>query len=387
MAPQSGFRINPRVLVWARSSAGMTLETAASRARLRPEELASWEAGEGIPAIAPLQGLATIYRRPLAALLLSRVPETTPLPTDFRLLPLEEREPFSEAIHFAVREARRLARSWKELPAESRGEGRPSLGGATLSQDPEVVAERTRRALGIRLEDQRGWKDERTALRQWRNAVERTGILVFQFPLPVGQARGFSVREGAARAIVMNSHDAVSARIFTIFHELGHLMLGEDGICLLEEPTTRSQAAAVESYCNRFAAELLVPRASLTGHPVIAKGRTSGTYADSDLATIARDFKVSREVILGRLLNFRMIDRRTYEDRRSDWKRRGKPRKAGGKRDPPRDCYRRLGPRFVGTVLNAHHRGILTQSDVADYLGLRLKHLATLERIAAVEVP
>jgi len=386
MAPPGGYRIHPQVLVWARESAGVTLQSAASRGGLRADELASWEGGRRTPSLAQLRELANLYKRPLAALLLPRAPETAALPSDFRLLPEDEREPLSEAVYLAVREARRLARAWKELRAETADGGRWSLGRATLSQNPEAVAERTRSLLGVSLADQAGWKDERTALRRWRTALESHGVLAFQFTIPVKEARGFSIREGEARLVVMNSRDAVAARIFTVFHELGHLLLGEDGICLFEGPVTRSKAASIEAYCNRFAAELLLPRTSLLGHPVITRDRASGTYADGDLTAVAREFKVSREVVLGRLFHLRLVDRASYEARRSEWRGRVKPKATGGRRDPPRDCLRRLGSRFVATVLEGHRRGILTRSDVADYLGLKLKHLATLERIAAVDV-
>ncbi len=61
----------PVVLVWARKTAGMSVDVAAQKADVKPEQLSSWEAGATCPSIPQLRKLATVYRRPLAAFYLA----------------------------------------------------------------------------------------------------------------------------------------------------------------------------------------------------------------------------------------------------------------------------------------------------------------------------
>lgn len=58
--------IKPDLLVWARQSAGFSLDAAAVKLRIPEERLRSWEAGETRPTIAQLRMAANVYKRPLA---------------------------------------------------------------------------------------------------------------------------------------------------------------------------------------------------------------------------------------------------------------------------------------------------------------------------------
>src|SRR4051794_33466012 len=90
--------IEPALLVWARRSSGVDIDTAAKRAGVEPARLESWEAGHTRPTIAQLRKLANLYKRPLAIFYLSE-PPTDYLPLrDYRRLPDAEVGHLSPAL-------------------------------------------------------------------------------------------------------------------------------------------------------------------------------------------------------------------------------------------------------------------------------------------------
>lgn len=58
--------ITPKVLKWARTTAHMSLEVAASKIPVSPDKLAQWESGDAQPTIRQAEILAKAYRRLLA---------------------------------------------------------------------------------------------------------------------------------------------------------------------------------------------------------------------------------------------------------------------------------------------------------------------------------
>ena len=56
--------------------------------------------------------------------------------------------------------------------------------------------------------------------------------MVFQTgEITLEEMRGFTIAERRLPVIVLNAKDSPRGRIFTLMHELTHLMLGQDGVC------------------------------------------------------------------------------------------------------------------------------------------------------------
>ena len=253
------------------------------------------------------------------------------------------------------------------------------IGHAVLSDDPQGLAVATRAKLAITLQDQFAWDSEATALSEWKRRIEQRGALVFELPFPVEEGRAFSFAEEAQPAIVLNSNDALSARIFSLFHEFGHLLLGQSGICDLSE-----EGKPPEQFCNRFAGELLVPQRGLLSHSLVQAHGKPAAWEDEDLQQIARQFKVNREVILRRLLVVGRTTGKFYRQKHDDWEAQLKARpkkRRGGRRVPARQCVRQNGIPFTSLVLESARREKITYRDVSDYLSVGLKHLPAVESL------
>lgn len=375
--------VNPAVLKWARESSGVGIEEVAKRVRTSVETVARWESGERQPTLRILEELAAFYKRPLAIFFLPEPPQEPPLPHDFRVLPGKESLPLSKETRLAIREARRLQTIAMELMKEMEREVKVEIGKTTLKANPEEVAANERKRFGISIEEQLGWRDRYMAFHKWRQAIERLNVLVFQLRMPLEEARGFSLLDGKLPVIVVNAYDAIYARIFTLFHEYAHLLLGTSGVCLPNEGSV-AEAIEVESFCNHFAGAFLVPKDTLLKNEQVRALAQAIAVSDQAIEQIATHFKVSKHVIWRRMQLADLIPLEKYKTKFEEWEKEA-ARKGQGKRffgvPPSKRCIQEKGPRFTSLVLEAKDRDLITYSDVADYLSIRVKHLEKVQSL------
>ena len=375
--------VEPNVLIWARESIGMSIGEVAKRLKTSEDTINKWESREKKPTLIQLKKLArTIYKRPLAAFFLPEPPKEPPFPEDFRTLPQDKKKPFSPKTLLAIRRARRLQSLASELAKSVGREIITEIGRANLSDDPEVIANRVRMQLGVEVQTQFGWKDENEALDKWEKIIEKRGVLVFQTGMPLEETRGFSLTEGEFPAVVLNISDSINGRIFSLFHEYGHLLLNDSGICDMGDQYYLSgEAELVEKFCNHFAGAILVTKDALINHKLVKSSGYRSHWPDKKLKELAKNFKVSQEVILRRLVILSLADRDFYKAKHEEWKTTDYPRRGGGQRNLPKECVRKNGTPFVSLVLESHRKEKITYSDVADYLAVRLKHLPQVEQL------
>jgi Zn-dependent peptidase ImmA (M78 family) len=374
--------VNPDVLRWARETAGFSLDHAAAKLHKDVDFLQRLEQGEDMPSVGVLKELAKNYYRSLATLLLPAPPSTPPLPIDFRTVKGKPTEKLSPQTLLVLRKARRLQALAAELMEDDEEPRQPAaIGIYDAKANPSEVAAEERRRLGVDIVAQLTWEDENIAFRRWRAAVEDAGIFVYQFRMPLEEVRGFSLSEGGPPTIVLNRSDLVQARIFTLFHECAHLLLGTGGICLAEAGGLLRNGAANrdEQFCNAFAASLLIPHDALVRDAAaIELSRVRGAPDDKLFAPLVQHFKVSRRVVLLRLYAARMLSREQVDAKWSEWDRQflqsEEPSQRSGRAGERRAnrCVREFGSRFPGLVLNAEADGRLVMADVLDYLSIRL---------------
>lgn len=366
------------MLVWARESLGMMRDAAAAGLGIAEAKLAAWESEEpqGRPSIAQLRKLADFYRRPLAAFFLPEPPPEPRLVADFRRLPGAPRQP-SPGLTLELRRAAARREIVIEL-AEDLGEAPPKFAlDAGRGHSPEAVARLVRGLLGIDAETQRGQRDAYAALRRWRRAVEAQGALVFQISgVDVGETRGFSCFHELLPLIAINSADAPVARIFTLAHELGHLVRHTGAVCDLAGSSTE------EAWCNRFAGELLVPATELQA--IVQQMPDRREWPDHELNRIARAFWVSAEVVLRRLVAIDRASSAFYERWRARHLVVAAARVAGPVPVPNR-LLSSAGTTFVSLVLSAFHADRISASTLAGYLGVKFKHLKAIESLVTAE--
>jgi predicted DNA-binding protein YlxM (UPF0122 family) len=113
-------------------------------------------------------------------------------------------------------------------------------------------------------------------------------------------------------------------------------------------------------------------------------------WTDVELAEVSRSFGVSREAILRRLLTFGRTTVEFYQAtlRRylEEWTQVRERLKAATKgegipRNMPQEALSSLGRPLVGMLLERYHQDRLSLSEVAGYLGLKVKHVGKLEQM------
>jgi transcriptional regulator with XRE-family HTH domain len=253
------------VLIWARETAGLTVELAAKKAGVSADRLTAWETHEQRPTFAQLRKLAMVYRRPLAVFYLEAPPKGFSPMHDFRRAAEHAELPNSPELTLEIRKAHDR-RDWAlELFEQIEERPRELNGALTLSRDPETAAAEVRRILKVALRDQITWRADYDAFKQWRLLIERAGILTFQAnDVETTEARGFSISERPLPVAVTNIKDAPRGRIFTLLHEASHILLRDGGICDLHE-SDENERSRVEAFCNHVAGATLFPRNALLG--------------------------------------------------------------------------------------------------------------------------
>lgn len=388
MAKSFEVDVKPEILIWARTTLNREISDVAKQLNVNEKIVERWESGDKRPTLNQLKTLSKYYKRPLAAFFLPEPPEELPPPRDFRKLPKGVDGSLSPKTILAMRRARRLQSIASELDVPRNTRIRYSDHSLSLRDDPEIEAPRIRNTLKITVQEQSEWDSDIRALDQWKRAVENFGIVVFQLPMDIMDARAFSLTDGEKPIIVLNKRDSPRGRIFSLFHELAHILLNEGGMCNMRtEEIFQTGSRDIEIFCNHFAGALLVPKENLLYHRLV-KGKTAiSEWPLRTLGTISNHFFVSKEVILRRLVIFKKAPKSFYgkmheiweEAARKDLEKKGG---GGGGRNIAKECIDQCGTHFISTVLDQHKKERITYSDVSDYLGIRLKYLPKVEQLS-----
>ena len=233
--------------------------------------------------------------------------------------------------------------------------------------------------------------------RHWRSSIEARGILDFQMVgISPQETLGFSLALDKIPVIAVNQKSHPNSRIFSLLHELCHLMLSRSGLCDFEEAGHQSEEdQLVERFCNRVAGAALVPRDHLLSEAIVQEHRPSVTeWTDDELQSLAHAYSVSEEVILRRLLILGRTTQRFYQRKRTEYLERYarlelEKRHAQGdkeiKRNMPREALSNLGRTYTRLVLESFHQDQITLTDASRFLNLRPEQLQKLEKIVLAE--
>lgn len=357
--------VEPGLIRWARARAGRSVENLSDRF----PKLAAWEAREALPTLRQLEQFARATFVPVGYLFLPEPPsEPVPIP-DLRTMrgrPAEPSPNLLDAIYLCQRR-----QAWYREWARSGGEPpRAFVGSATLDSPIEETAVAMRRALGFDLEARRESPTWTEALRQFLGQAEDLGVLVMvsgvvgsnsHRKLDPEEFRGFALADRLAPLVFINGADTKAAQMFTVAHELAHLWLGESALTNVTAASAPTQR--IESWCNRVAAELLVPLAVLNAE-------ASRANPLADVQRLARRFKVSTLVILRRLHDARRISRDTFDEAYDAEVARlqARPKTSGG------DFYltqaARLSRRFARALVASTLEGHTLYRDAFRMLGI-----------------
>lgn len=373
--------INPSIIKWARESAGFSIEEISKKLKTSTENFKEIEAGSKPPTFRQLELLAHCFKRPVAIFFLPNPPEEPSITSSFRILPKSEGE-FSKDLRLAIRKARHYQSIMNDLIKDLEIDSSCKILTAAIQDNPQKFAREERNRMEVSIDQQLKWKNAYEAFNIWRTAIESKNILVFQFKFPIEDARGFSLMDKVPPVIAINSNDNILARIFTLFHEYAHIILGKTEIYTGEDEIIIDKD--VENWCDSFASEFLVPEKVLKEDKDFQFFIQSRRLEPEILQNLSNKFKISKKAILTRLRTLNLINEDVY--RRESLTLRKQfvgISKTGRLMTPPRKCLQEKGKQFISFILQSKDRGIITTADAIEYLSIKLKHLDKVQELIA----
>ncbi len=238
---------------------------------------------------------------------------------------------------------------------------------------PDDAAEWLRDWIGISIKNQLLWSDARVAFREWREVLNTKGVAVFQFQIGQEAIRGFSVWDDNLPVAAVNTAYTPQARVYTLYHEIGHLLHRTEGACRsFGDP----DSAKVERWCDKFAAAFLLPDWETRQSAVVYRDDAPDEDRYDQVREIARRFNTSVRATALRLIELDLADQDLYGiiDRLAvakfdDFPRRRTSDRQFGQRAPQKRLQH-FGFPAVRTLLRGVDSGHITERDVGDFLHL-----------------
>lgn len=374
--------VNHQVLVWARESLAITRNQASEKTGITAKRLIQLEEGEKQPTLDELKELSKTYKRTIATLLLANPPKEKPLPTDRRTIDSKELGNYHEKTIMAVRKARPLAQSLVELRQEL-GVGIPKFSlSASLKEQPQEVAAKIRKHLN--LDELREIENINHALDSYIEKVESLGVAIFQLSLTQDKLRGFSIVDDVMPIIgIKRGGEQPTAKIFTLFHELGHILHNEGGFCDLSEKTS----IEIEKWCNAFAAEVLIPTSELLQMEIVLEQKHTNNkiWAKKDLVRLGNYFNVGPLAVLRSLLENKLTTPVFYKEKHQAWNKPqfGRAKHPEGK-NIAKETIREKGRTYISLAFSAYDQNRTDLKDLSDFLGIRLSYIPKTRQLMNV---
>lgn len=335
--------IHPKMLEWAYRRAGFTEEKAVKAF----PELVCWLSGEKLPTVNQLQQFARRFYVPFGYLFLHEVPaETIPFPM-FRG-EAGDNNHFDLNVYDTVNHIRNRQDWLAEYLTENEIDTCQLVNSITLQTPIGEAVNLLRRELALDPRWAFSLAQTDIAVGLLTEKLEQAGFFVAyngvvgnntQRALKVSECRGFALVNEVAPYIFVNSADSKSAQLFTLVHEAAHIMLGVSAGHAGEEITAHD---AYENYCDRFAAEFLVPADVLRE-----------TW-NGDIKKHSRHFKASEIVVARRAHDLNLLSDAAYRNFWIEYGHRpiSAPKKGGGG-DFYLTSVKRVGRLFAIHVRNA----------------------------------
>lgn len=366
-------KVSHEVLVWARESLALNRTQASESTGISLNRIAQLESGEKQPILEELKTFSKSYKRTIATLLLDTPPKEKPLPTDRRTIDSKELGHFHEKTIMAVRKARALAQSFIEL-REEMGMPFPKFKLSASMQDrPQEVAGKIRQLL--QLDEIREIENIHSAWDAYIEKVESLGIAVFQLSLTHDNLRGFAIVDDLIPIIgIKRGGEQAHSKTFTLFHELGHILLNEGALCDLSLNTRWE----IEKWCNAFSAEVLVPSSELTRMEIVLSYQRQGQkeWKLKDLVSLGKHFHVGPLAILRSLLEKQFTTEAFYKEKHEQWNKPqfGRAKHPEG-RNLAKEAVQEKGKTYIGLAFKAYDQNRINIKDLSDFLGVKLSYV------------
>lgn len=374
--------INPERIAWCCADYGITPELLALETGIAPASIERVMQGEDGITFNQLRKVADFFGRGVLFFLEEGPVDATQVHTaQFRTLANQKPE-LSHSLKKLIERVEKQREVYLSLIEDLEETERPQF------TPPELRGKSIKVAAGL-VREWLGLADS-NSFETYRTAVEAQGVLVFRSNGYSGKWQipkqnpilGFTLYDPACPVIVIKKQSFEPQQVFTLMHELGHLLLHKSSTIDDEQDFQSHQG--YEQEANAFAGYMLVPDHFLVTIRDADRPAEVQRY-DTWLDRQKKAWGVSAEVILRRLLDAGRLTLNQYAAYRH-W-RSSLPipqQEGGGARYRYREPKHMFGDTFVRTVLDALNSRHITLAKASSYLdSLKIKDLHQLESLYA----
>ncbi|MDH5718812.1 MAG: ImmA/IrrE family metallo-endopeptidase [Spirochaetia bacterium] len=373
---------NPKILKWARESIHLTIEEVAKKVKKQPNDIIEWEMGENSPTLQQLEKLAyDVYKRPLAIFFFPEPPDEIQPEKSFRAILEEDLELIPSEIIKVLRKAQMYQLNLAELcndknPMEKMIHRDIKL---SPSKDIESQAFSIRNYLSVDINEQYKWKNSEFGLKVWRESVEQRGVFIFKEPFKNNNFSGFCLYDDEFPIIVINNSIPKTRQMFTLMHELAHLLLGNNDILTSKERYFRykdNNYDKLEILSNKIASEILIP------NEIFIKSISNIEINENSINKIASDFSVSRDVILRKLFNNDIISQNYFKRLHNKWINEFLEKAKDGKKhrgDYYNNIVTYLGKNYLNLAFQKYYTQRIDNQQLAEYLSVKISSINGIE--------
>ncbi len=336
--------INGATLKWAREVGKVEVSELAKAVNVKNERIVEFEEGSTQPTFNQVIKIAKKLGRPPASFFCDQPIESgIPATIDFRASTGQ----LSSKMIKTLKSLEEHRIDFLELAPESR---QLKLNVSTAGT-PADMARSARNAFGLSQSFVPKMKNPSQVFEYWRSLLGEYGILVFQTTgIGLDEFRGLSIHHEEVPLIVVNGSDSNFGRIFTLFHELGHLLDRTSGVC------GSSESAPMEVRSNRFAQEFLMPS------EILDRIQLSGDLK-SIVEQVSRHFKVSKLAAAVRLRSIGRVTDSQLEQIREASEEEWEAHRAAVKATPGGPAWHLMRNRDLGAIyIGAVARGLESRS-------------------------
>jgi Zn-dependent peptidase ImmA (M78 family) len=368
-------KINSAMMKWAREYAGFTHGHEERLPKDIKSKYEAWEKGENSPTWNQLREVSKKYHIPTAFFFMDCPPNFDNLPNmiNYRKLVADSiYETNSPNLINNIRKSETRREIYLDLLNEL-NEDILLFKVPKLEHDTKIFSNYIREILGISLSTQKSWYKEvnhYNFLNKWKEVLnEKLGVLIFETEgVLLEEMRALCIFHEKIPIILLNGKDSVNGRIFSLFHELTHLLLGESAICGDDENTKE------EIFCNAVAGEFLVPEHDLN----ISINGVTDLLSYNSLKKLYNSYGVSEHVILRRLLDANKISRRDYISYINSYEESfSKSSGSGG--NYLNNMIKYNGKAYYSVILDAYEVGIINSLEFSKFTDLGKKQIPKLQ--------
>lgn len=375
-------KINNKMMYWAREYAGYINGYENELPKDIKDKIQSWESGDKYPTWIQLRKVSKKFKVPTAFFFMKNPPEYESIPEFINYRKINNNityEGNSPSLIDNIHSCENRRSIFIEI-RESMDENIPTFEQYEGEVTEYNLSSLIREKLGVSVETQKAWlkeqkhdKNHYNILNHWKNLLtEKMGVLIFEtHDVDIDEMRGLCIYHETAPIILLNGKDSANGRIFSLFHELTHLLLGQKAIC--GDDTDRK----VEILCNAVSGEFLVPSDDLNRNYLTKHSLTKSVEKLSDI------YGVSVYVILRRLLDTNKITKEEYDSKSKHYDNIAYDliKTEGSHGNYYRNMIKYNGKPFYSTLLNAYDNNLINGSDFTKITGIKIKQIPKIEEI------